>query len=291
MSRSAVLAHIVRDQDATSIGVWGSYTLRTAFQPIFAFRNGKLLVAAFEGLIRPFREGIPVAPVAFFAGVPGQDRFHVETLTRTLHLFNAAACLPADAAIFVNFDPSVFTDGALADAALSDMRKTLLDLDIDPERVVCEVTEQKTASRQALHDFVQALRRSGFKIAVDDYGAEDSDIERIKALRPEIVKFDAYWISRLMKTGSGLSVLRTMVQSFGRQGITSVFEGIEENWRLEIAEKAGATMVQGYALARPELAPASFSAFPRTALPLVAPVRVRKADTQPIRSLDRKPLP
>ena len=137
MSRSSVLTHIVRDDDGTSKGVWGPFVLKSAFQPIFAFHDGKLSVAAFEGLIRPFRNDVPVPPTSFFAALPAMDRFHVETLTRTLHLINAAACLPRETAIFVNFDPSVFIDRAIADAALSDMRITLNEVGIDPCRVVC----------------------------------------------------------------------------------------------------------------------------------------------------------
>ncbi len=53
MSRSIGLAHIIRHDDGTTSGVWGIYTLQSAFQPIFAFNEGKLSVAAFEGLIRP----------------------------------------------------------------------------------------------------------------------------------------------------------------------------------------------------------------------------------------------
>ncbi|TIM84005.1 MAG: EAL domain-containing protein, partial [Mesorhizobium sp.] len=55
MSRSIGLAHIVRHDDGTASGVWGNYTLQSAFQPIFAFSNGKLSITGFEGLIRPFR--------------------------------------------------------------------------------------------------------------------------------------------------------------------------------------------------------------------------------------------
>ncbi|WP_442582739.1 EAL domain-containing protein [Mesorhizobium sp. ASY16-5R] len=268
MSRSAVLAHIVRDDDGTSKGVWGPFVLKSAFQPIFAFHDGKLSIAAFEGLIRPFRNDIPVPPTSFFAGLPAMDRFHIETLTRTLHLFNAAACLPRETAIFVNFDPSVFIDRTIADTALSDMRMTLNEVGIDPCRVVCEVTEQKSGSQEALYDFVQALKANGLKIAVDDYGAEDSDIDRIKALRPEIVKFDAHWISHLMESGPGFGLLSAMVEIFTGRGITTVFEGIEENWQLELAERSGASMVQGYVLARPEIAPTSFASFPTVAMPV-----------------------
>ncbi|MBZ9864921.1 EAL domain-containing protein [Mesorhizobium sp. CA15] len=261
MSRSIGLAHIIRHDDGTSTGVWGIYTLQSAFQPIFAFKQGKLSVVAFEGLIRPFRDGEPQSPGTFFGTCPAADRLHIEALTRTLHLLNAGACLPHEASIFVNFDPSVFTDRHIADKALRDMRLVLHEAGIDPRRIVCEVTEQKSASQEALYGFVEALRANGFSIAVDDYGADDSDINRIKELKPDIVKFDANWITHLMESGAGFALLTAMVQSFENQGIRTVFEGIEEGWQLELAERSGASMVQGYVLARPELAPTSFRVF------------------------------
>ncbi len=261
MSRSIGMAHIVRQEDGTSAGVWAGYILKTAFQPIFAFADGKLSVAAFEGLLRPFREGEPVSPGAFFASVAAADRLHVETLSRTIHLLNAGACLDPSTSIFVNFDPSLFCERSVADNALREMRLVLHEADIDPRRVVCELTEQKTSSDSELYMFVQALRAHGFRIAVDDYGAEESGIQRINELKPDIVKFDAHWISRLMTSGPGVALLSTMVSQFRARGIETVFEGIEENWQLELAEQSGASMVQGFVLARPELAPTSFAVF------------------------------
>ncbi|UVK41092.1 EAL domain-containing protein [Mesorhizobium sp. AR10] len=261
MSLSIGLAHhIIRQNDGTFTAVWGIYTLQSAFQPIFAFKEGKLSIVAFEGLIRPFRDGEPQSPMSFFNTCPAGDRLHIEALTRTLHLLNAGACLPEEASIFINFDPSVFTDRVIADNALRDMRLVLQEADIDPRRVVCEVTEQKSASQEALYSFVEALKANGFRIAVDDYGADESDINRIKELTPDIVKFDAHWITQLMESGAGFALLTAMVASFEQQGIRTVFEGIEESWQLELAEKSGASMVQGFVLARPELAPTSFRA-------------------------------
>jgi EAL domain-containing protein (putative c-di-GMP-specific phosphodiesterase class I) len=261
VSRSIELAHIIRHDDGTSTGVWDIYTLQSAFQPIFAFKDGKLPVAAFEGLIRPFRDGEPQPPMSFFSTCSAGDRLHIEALTRTLHLLNAGAFLPEEASIFINFDPSVFTDRAISDKALRDMRLVLHEAGIDPRRIVCEVTEQKSASQETLYSFVEALRGNGFRIAVDDYGADESDINRIKELRPDIVKFDAHWITQLMESGAGFALLTAMVTSFEQQDIRTVFEGIEEGWQLELAEKSGASMVQGFVLARPELAPTSFSVF------------------------------
>jgi EAL domain-containing protein (putative c-di-GMP-specific phosphodiesterase class I) len=267
VTRSSTFAHIIRNEDRTSTGHWGPFTLKSAFQPIFRFREGKLAITAFEALIRPFRDDMPVAPPLFFATLPGIDRLHVETLSRTLHLLNAAACLPGDAGIFVNFDPSMFVDRSIADGALRDMRLVLNEAGIDPRRVVCEVTEQKSASQDTLHTFVGTLRENGLGIAVDDYGAEDSDINRIRALRPDIVKFDAHWCTHLMDSGPGFGLLSAMVDIFSMQGIETVFEGIEENWQLELAEKTGAPMVQGYVLARPQIAPADFALFRSSDVP------------------------
>ncbi|MCB1418596.1 MAG: EAL domain-containing protein [Notoacmeibacter sp.] len=261
MSRSIGLAHVIRQPDGTSRGIWGNYVLCSAFQPIFEFRNGKLEIAAFEGLVRPFREGESVSPGRFFKSIPAQDRLEVETLTRTIHLLNAGRFLDPATRLFVNFDPSVFTSREIADRALREMRLTLHEAEIDPARIVCEVTEHKVDSHEALMEFVDALRSHNYSIAVDDYGADDSDISRIRELKPEIVKFDAAWIVKLMDSAPGYQLLREMVDTFNSWGIETLFEGIEEHWQLELAEKCNVRLVQGFVVAKPQLAPTEFSIF------------------------------
>ncbi|MCA0278732.1 MAG: EAL domain-containing protein [Proteobacteria bacterium] len=266
MSKSIGLAQSIRHDDGSVTGVWGTYALRSAFQPIFSFHGNRLLASAYEGLIRPFRGDEPVPPGVFFGAINGIERLQVETLTRTLHLRNAAVFLPQDAAIFINFDPSVFIDRSISEHALHDMRQVLNEAGVDPRRIVCEVTEKKAASEQALFDFVDALKANGFRIAVDDFGSDESDIKRIRDIKPDIVKFDAHWISRLMESGAGFALLKEMVANFEDKGIHTVFEGLEESWQLELAERSGASMVQGFALALPEIVPARFDQFD-TAMP------------------------
>ncbi len=96
-------------------------------------------------------------------------------------------------------------------------------------------------------------------------------LNRIRDLRPDIVKFDAQWIVKLMDSGPGVALLGAMVDRFAARGIVTVFEGIEEGWQLDVAERAGAAMVQGYALARPEIVPHGFHLFRIGELPEAAP--------------------
>jgi EAL domain-containing protein (putative c-di-GMP-specific phosphodiesterase class I) len=77
----------------------GRFLLRSAFQPIFAFEKGKLKIAAYEGLIRPFEGRQSVGPGKFFASIGAADRFRVETLTRTLHVLNAGSRLGSEASL------------------------------------------------------------------------------------------------------------------------------------------------------------------------------------------------
>lgn len=255
------LAHFQRDEIGVTTAEWASYTLKTAFQPIFAFGRGKLKIAAFECLIRPFRGGEPIAPGEFFKMIPAQDRFAAETVSRTLHLMNAGRFIGPESLVFLNFDPSHYCDKALADMSLREMLKVVQKVNLSPRQLVCEMTEQISHSEPALFSFVESLRGYGFRIAVDDYGADHSDIRRVEQLNPDIVKFDAHWITKLMESGPGLGLLKAMVERFRAKGIQTVFEGIEESWQLDLAETAGASMVQGYVLARPQLAPTDFDLF------------------------------
>lgn len=259
--QSKALLHVHKTPEGAWFGAWSLFEIRTAFQPLFRFRGGKVEIGAFECLVRPFRNGQAISPGQFFPLIPGQDRVEVEALMRAVHLMNAGTFLDKAAAVFVNFDPSLFVDRILVDRALRDLKSVLSEAGVDGSRLVCEMTEQKTASDDMLFDFVSSLRRHGYRIAVDDYGADDSDMERIRRLKPDIIKFDAAWIVRLMDSPAGFALLEAMVNRFRDENIVTVFEGIEEHWQLELAEKARVDFVQGFVLARPELAPGRFDQF------------------------------
>lgn len=273
MPPSAALNHVHRLPEGPYFGAWAPFELRSAFQPLFRFKDGKVEIGAFECLVRPFRNGQMMSPGQFFPAIPAQDKVEVEALLRAVHLMNAGAFLDPATLVFLNFNPSLFVERVLVDRALSDLRSVLFEAGIDPGRLVCEMTEQKTTSDDLLIDFVTALRRQGYRIAIDDYGADDSDMERIRRLKPDIIKFDASWINRLMDSNAGFALLEAMVRRFRNEQVTTVFEGIEEHWQLEFAEKAGVDFVQGFVLSRPELAPGNFSQFRSVAAPERAPFR------------------
>ncbi len=279
MSRSIGPAHIIRQHDGTSTGIWGSFSLESAFQPVFAFHRGNLSITAYEGLIRPWRDGEASAPETFFDAVPAADRPRAEALARTLHLLNAAACLPPDVSIFVSFDPLQFADRTVAEGTMRDVRLVINGAGIDPRRLVCKVTEQTSAAAEATFACVEMLRASGLRIALDHGGAVEAGIGRIVELRPEVVRFDAAQTARMMSSGSGFALVAATVSTLAGEAVDTLFDGIEDGQLLEFALRSGASMVQGYVLARAEHASAHITGpvTPEIAAPLSRPAAERSA--------------
>ena len=243
---------ILHDGGHSVVAAWGGHVLHTAFQPIFRFSNdGGLVQIGAEALLRPFLGAAPVPPLRFFERVEQGDLASLELVTGRLHIANAARHLAPGQWLFLNFDPSILMTASLWRSTITTMQVALRDAGIAPDCVVCEMTEQKSGSDRALVNFVRALRAEGCKVAVDDYGSHDSDRSRIDMLKPDVVKFDAGWVTRLMNSGAGFTLLTEMVETFKNQRILTVFEGIETDLQLRLAEQAGATMVQGYVLAKP----------------------------------------
>lgn len=63
-----------------------------------------------------------------------------------------------------------------------------------------------------------------------------------------------------MQNSAGAALLRVIVSQFRNDGIEPVFEGLETSWQVELCEELGVLLMQGYVLAKPELAPTTFDA-------------------------------
>jgi EAL domain-containing protein (putative c-di-GMP-specific phosphodiesterase class I) len=260
MTDNSIFTILKKQPDGSWTADYGAFTLQSALQPIFSQDDeGILDLRAFEGLIRPNRNGDPVRPAEFFPQVTKQDTAMIDSLCRTLHIFNTGALRRQSAKLFVNFHPGLFV-------TLSDIRREVelirlaaQESGMTPERIVCEITQKENDSHDMLSRFVQELRLHGFLIAIDEYGAEERDTIRLKLLQPDFVKFEATWVKEFMENSAGAALLRVMVNQFLDQGVTPIFEGMEDFRQIDFARDLGVPLFQGYALARPELAPTTFN--------------------------------
>jgi FOG: EAL domain len=251
-------AQFIEDRGALTTS-YGPFVLRTAFQPIFSQdETGHLTIEAFEALIRAERDGEQVPPMHFFSLVEPAEALYVDTLCRELHIRNMGRMGRASARLFINFNPGLYTSVPEIDRAVGHMSEAAANAGLRPSRIVCEITEQISEDGEALLALVRRLRANMFQIAVDDYGSDESDIARVDLLKPDVIKFDAAWVRRFTETPAGQSLLGLLVTQFVDRGILCLFEGLEEEHQVAFCREIGVTLMQGYALARPQLAPTTF---------------------------------
>lgn len=123
---------------------------------------------------------------------------------------------------------------------------------VPPERIVFEITELGGGS-QKLPEVVARYREAGARIAIDDFGAGYSQLDRVLALQPDILKLDMRLFQEAARGGPSGEVVKALAQMAEKTGCWIIAEGVETEAELDFALECGARYVQGFLFAKPEL--------------------------------------
>ncbi|WP_418314766.1 putative bifunctional diguanylate cyclase/phosphodiesterase [Piscinibacter sakaiensis] len=132
------------------------------------------------------------------------------------------------------------------------VRQTLVRHRLPASSLTLEITEstlveERDRAIQALAD----LRELGVKLGIDDFGTGYSSLAYLSTLPFDCLKIDRSFVMGVEASPQNLEIVRTVV-SLGRSlNKHVVAEGIETEEQLQILTRLGATIGQGYLLARP----------------------------------------
>jgi len=265
------------------------------FQPIISLRqNG---VVGLEALARP--EARPgAAPLNVWEMFQTAHRegslVDLDRLCRAkaLRLFNT---LPRTRAprplLFLNFATAILDRGVEGSGHL---RQAVADAGLEPGDVVLEIEESRVADAAALERFVDRHREMGFLIAIDDMGTGDSNLPRISALRPQILKLDRSLIEGIDSNFFKQETFKSLANLANRIGCMILAEGVETEAEVDTCAGLGAELFQGYFFARPaaletlrdlSVAPAIDAASHRQREAAVRDIQVRRAQAGQMRRL------
>jgi len=120
---------------------------------------------------------------------------------------------------------------------------------VAPQRVVFEITELGGDS-QRLSEVVQRYREAGARIAIDDFGAGYSQLDRVLALQPDILKLDMRLFQAAARGGPSSEVVKALAQMAEKTGCWIIAEGVETQAQLTFALECGSRYVQGFLFAK-----------------------------------------
>lgn len=120
--------------------------------------------------------------------------------------------------------------------------------------VVIEISERSISTRmdtQALAGELQALREYGFRIALDDFGIEASNIHRLLSFPIDIVKLDRSLIENITSDQRQRKVAYSLILMLKGLGVSIVAEGVETETQAQILRGMGNDVHQGFLYHRP----------------------------------------
>ncbi|EIF33530.1 diguanylate cyclase (GGDEF) domain-containing protein [Burkholderia sp. Ch1-1] len=230
---------------------WEDYYLTSHFQPLYSLSHQKQV--GFEALLRGEQgDGALVPPAVLFAPKPSSDEGALDRASHAVHLANARGSLPDHAWLFLNILPATF----IAEGYADQLAKLVRAVGLEPERVILEILESHGGSVDDMSRAAALYREHGFLIAVDDFGAGQSNLDRLLRIRPDLVKLDGELI-RATSHGTEQPILPKLVSLLHQAGMLVVVEGVETTEELILAVESNVDFAQGYLLGRPaaEIAP------------------------------------
>jgi EAL domain-containing protein (putative c-di-GMP-specific phosphodiesterase class I) len=226
-----------------------------AFQPVVSTTDGSVL--AYEALMRCRVPGLESPPALLDrAGAEGAVGY-VGRLVREVAFARAS-----DVALFVNIHPDELSSRWLV--------RPDDPLNLHGHPVYLEIPARDVFWQFDLCGSVLAelCRRAGARLAVDDFGAGQSNLERVLELEPAVVKLDVALIRGIHAHSRKQVVVRHLVRLFEELGSLVVAEGVETPDELDCVGQLGVHYAQGFLFGRPspDLLPVAWPVEPRASV-------------------------
>ena len=123
---------------------------------------------------------------------------------------------------------------------------------IDPSRVILEVLEGVSShgARRSLEQLC-ALKAKGYKLAIDDFGTQNSNFERVHRMQVDYIKIDGSYIRNLDSDPSSFHVAKTITDFSKSIGAKVIAEYVHSASVQQKVLELGIDYSQGYYFAEP----------------------------------------
>lgn len=215
------------------------------YQPIF---NNKLnKITKYECLIRVQDGSSYITPNNFMYACKVTGI--LELITRFVITTAFEKFAPTDYAFSINITSDDINLGYLEELLLKKCEKH----NINPSRVTLEILEDITALTEP-HMLAQinSIREKGFKVALDDFGVENSNFSRLIDFKPDFIKIDGVFIKDLVENKNNQIVVQTIVDFCNLCEIEVIAEFVHNKAVMDKVQEYKIEYSQGYFIGEPQ---------------------------------------
>ena len=155
-----------------------------------------------------------------------------------------------------DFSINITEDDLSRHYILEYLNKISKENNIDPTRVTLEILEGISADGKENHiNQLSALKEAGYSIAIDDFGVEYSNFERVLNLEIDLLKIDAKYIKDIDTNPKSYEITKAIVFFAKNANIPCVAEFVHKKSVQKVVEELGIEYSQGYYFNKPSPQP------------------------------------
>ncbi|EDV81589.1 EAL domain-containing protein [Escherichia coli] len=128
----------------------------------------------------------------------------------------------------------------------------LPSFDSAPVRFICELTEHESwLNHSEKLRLIKQFKDNGVQLAIDDFGTGFANLDLLEKIRPDLIKIDASFVSRMTEDKETWIVPEIALHIAQRLGIQVLAEGVETKWQWEWLKSRNVMFFQGYYFSSP----------------------------------------
>ncbi len=155
----------------------------------------------------------------------------------------------ANSTLFLNLDVRLIPHG---DRLIENLLQHLKAANIPPSSVCFEFSERfDNTSVPEFEALVSKLRKTGFKLAIDDFGVGHGEMKLLCDYAVDYLKIDRHFVADIDRKPRKRHLLKNIVNIAHVLGTRVIAEGIETEAEFLACREYGVDLVQGWFIARP----------------------------------------
>jgi PAS domain S-box-containing protein/diguanylate cyclase (GGDEF)-like protein len=218
------------------------------FQGIRDNKTNKII--KFEALARILNRGEIISPYRFLE--PARLSGLLPEITKVMVDKTFKVMAKNDFAFSINITEDDLSQNYLIDY----LEEKSLQYGVKANRVILEILEGVSASGKKNHiKQLTALKQKGYALAIDDFGTEYSNFERVLDLEIDFLKIDAKYVKDIHTNKKSYEITSAIAFFAKNAGIPCVAEFVHCEEVQKIVENLGIEYSQGYYFSQPNEKP------------------------------------
>jgi EAL domain-containing protein (putative c-di-GMP-specific phosphodiesterase class I)/GGDEF domain-containing protein len=220
-----------------------------AYQPIVTLHDGRM--HHFEVLSRFKTDESPMETIQFAEDIGIIERFDLAVAERTFEFLRIPR-LDKRIKLAINVSGRSM-ENSIFMKCLIDLLEANRSLG---DRLALEITESaRLKDLDATNRMIQEMRKRGFKVCLDDFGAGAASFQYLQALNIDFVKIDGAYIKRIVESPRDEAMIKGIVRLCEDLGVGTIAEMVETKTQVDKLRAIGVRYGQGWYFGKPTVEP------------------------------------